>query len=228
MQLPLPIQLNASQGFDNFVSADDAFLLETLKQFASGKGESLVYLWGVKASGKTHLLHAICQQASNNQLSVSYLPLAELINYPVDVLDGQQEFDMVCIDDLQCIIEKSDWQQAVFNLFNRIREKKGRLIFTAEASPKSIGFELQDLVSRLEWGLVFHLQPLDDEHKIKALQMRAHLKGLELTDEIATYVLKRFTRDMNALFEVLDKLDEASLIKQRKITIPFIREVFEI
>lgn len=227
MQLPLPIQLNSNSGFDNFIYTDD-FLLTTLNQFAAGSGESLVYLWGAGSCGKTHLLHAICQQAASSELSVNYLPLSELIAYPVDVLSGLEDYSIICLDDIQCIVEHENWQVAVFDLFNRVRDKKGRLIFTANVSPKLLDFGLPDLLSRLEWGIVFHLQMLDDENKIKALQMRASMRGLMLSNEIAAYVLKRFTRDMKALFDILDKLDEASMIRQRKITIPFIREIFNI
>ena len=85
---------------------------------------------------------------------------------------------------------------------------------------------LADLVSRLQSGPVFHVPVLADEQKIEALKLRARQRGLELDKEPAQYLLNRFPRDLNALFEVLDRLDQESLVKQRRITIPFIREVF--
>ncbi|MDH5572845.1 MAG: DnaA regulatory inactivator Hda, partial [Gammaproteobacteria bacterium] len=39
----------------------------------------------------------------------------------------------------------------------------------------------------------------------------------------AKYLLKHCPRDMKSLFEMLDRLDHASLAAQRKLTIPFVR-----
>jgi DnaA family protein len=100
------------------------------------------------------------------------------------------------------------------------------MLFAATASPAELGLSLADLVSRLQSGPVFHVPVLDDEQKIQALRLRARQRGLELENEPAKYLLNRFPRDLNALFEVLDTLDAQSLVKQRRITIPFIREVF--
>lgn len=227
MQLPLAIQLNANLSFDNFVCPDDAFLLTTLKQFSSSEGETNIYLWGANSCGKTHLLHAVCQHAASAQLRVNYLPLTELVDHPVDILEGLEEYAVVCIDDLQVIVDRPDWQLAIFKLFNRVREKHGRMLFSAKANPKELALTLKDLVSRLEWGIVFHLRELNDEQKMLALQMRAKLKGLELTNDVVEYVLKHFTRDAGALFRLLDHLDQQSLISKRRLTIPFIKDVIK-
>jgi len=227
VQLPLAIQLNTNLSFENFFCPGDSFLLTALKQFASGAGESVLYLWGAKNSGKTHMLHAVCQHVTSAQLSVNYLPLAEMVEYPVDVLAGLDEYNIVCVDDLQAIVDRQDWQQAIFNLYNRVRERNGRMLFTANANPKELGLSLKDLVSRLEWGPVFHLHELNDEHKMQVLQQRARLRGLEINDSAADFVLKHFTRDFGALFRLLNQLDRQSLIRKRKITIPFIKDVIE-
>jgi len=225
VQLPLAIQLNTKLSFENFVCPDDEFLLTTLTQFPSDTGESLVYLWGAVGSGKTHLLHAVCQHAAAKDLSIHYLPLVEMIEYPVDVLNGLDDYAILCIDDLQMIIDRPEWQQAIFNLFNQVREKNGKMLFTANANPKELGLVLNDLVSRLEWGVIFHLHELNDEQKMQALYMRANMRGLTLNDDVVDYILRHFARDTGAIFELLDHLDRQSLISKRRITIPFIKEV---
>ena len=59
----------------------------------------------------------------------------------------------------------------------------------------------------------------------RALKLRAELRGLELPEDTARWLQRRFPRDMRSLYQVLDTLDEAALIEQRRLTIPFIREV---
>jgi len=226
VQLPLSFKLNASISFDNFIYPQEPFLLASIKQFVLGESGPVMFLWGAQSTGKTHLLQAVCQYAATEDFSVSYLPMEELIAYAPEALDGMESFSVICIDDLHLIADRPDWQQAMFNLFNRVADNGGRLLFTANVSPKELLLELKDLGSRLEWGPVFHLQELEDAEKIKVLIARGRQVGLTLGPEVASYLLSRFPRNLSALIEVLDKLDETSLVAQRKITIPFIREVF--
>jgi DnaA family protein len=226
MQLPLAIQISDSASFENFLCPDDAFLIASLEKLAVEDSRAVIYLWGASGSGKTHLLQAVCRQASEANMLASYLPLAELISLPVAMLEGMESMAVICVDDLQYLRDNPDWQQGLFNLFNRVYEQGGRMLFAAMASPAELDLSLADLQSRLQSGPVFHVPVLTDERKIEALKLRARQRGLELDNDPAKFLLNRFPRDLNALFEVLDRLDQESLIKQRRITIPFIREVF--
>jgi DnaA family protein len=90
-----------------------------------------------------------------------------------------------------------------------------------------VGISLPDLESRLTWGLTEQLTPLDDTQKLIALQYRASQGGLVLTNEVVNFLLTRLSRDMTTLIDSLDALDKASILQQRKITIPFIKEVLD-
>ena len=79
--------------------------------------------------------------------------------------------------------------------------------------------------SRLSLALVFQLQQLSDEDKLRALQLRASRRGLNLPDDVGRFILTRGARSMSALFDLLDRLDQASLQAQRKLTIPFLKEI---
>ncbi len=82
-----------------------------------------------------------------------------------------------------------EWEEALFDLFNRLRDAKTRLLVAADKPPKNLDIVLPDLVSRLSWGLVFQVQPLNDNDKVLALQLRAHLRGLDMSEEVARYIL---------------------------------------
>jgi len=88
-------------------------------------------------------------------------------------------------------------------------------------------FELRDLASRLNAGSQIELRPLRDEEQLNVMQARAAGRGLELPEETANYLWRRLRRDMGSLCAFLDRLDEASLVAQRRLTIPFVREVLE-
>jgi len=102
------------------------------------------------------------------------------------------------------------------------------LVISASDLPKKIGIELVDLVSRLEWGVCHHLQSLNDEEKLGALQLRAQLKGMRLPIDVGRFLLNRLSREMCMLLNTLDQLDNASLEAKRKLTIPFVKEVLRL
>ena len=111
----------------------------------------------------------------------------------------------------------------MFHFFNRIREHGGRLILAANNGALNLGIRLPDLRSRLSWGVTYQVQATGDKEKIQVLKLRAHQRGFEISDEVANYLMKRATREMSDLMALLDKLDYASLVEQRKLTIPFIK-----
>jgi DnaA family protein len=143
------------------------------------------------------------------------------------VLDGLESIDIICLDDIDVISGEPQWQQAIFDLYNRLLEQNKRLIITGNQSAQQLGITLPDLVSRLTWGYTEQVKALTDEEKIKALQFRAQQRGLLLSDDVVKFLLNRLSRDMGSLIESLDVLDKASIIEQRKITIPFIKDVLE-
>ena len=58
--------------------------------------------------------------------------------------------------------------------------------------------------------------------------MRAKLRGFELSKEVGRFILKRLDRQMRTLFDMLDRLDHASIVAQRKLTIPFVKDILRL
>lgn len=224
-QLPLGLRLNAASQFDNFVAGDNAELVDVLQRVASAGGETSVYCWADKGLGKTHLLQAACRRAAAARRRSAYLALRQLDGITPGVLEGWERYDLVCLDDLQAIAGDARWEEALFHLYNRLRERGASLVASGADAPGNMGLELPDLVSRLEAGLVYPLRSLDDRQRRRALQLRAAQQGVELSDETAEYLLVRVARDMSALCGMLERLDKASLAAQRRLTIPFVKSV---
>lgn len=220
-QLTLRIGLRDSATFANFFPGDNAAPLHLLQQGA----EPFVYLWGSPGSGRSHLLQAACHAEAARGGAPAYLPFAELPPGGVALLEGLEQMSLVCLDDLQAVAGDGAWEEALFHLYNRVRDAGGRLLAAADASPAALPVALPDLRSRLAWGPVFQLQSLDDAGRLAALQLRAQARGMELGEEVGAYLLRRCPRDMHALFELLERLDQASLAAQRRLTIPFVRDL---
>jgi DnaA family protein len=226
-QLPLYISLRDSATFANFLPADNAQLLLQLVDATSLKGERFIYLWGGPGSGKSHLLQAVCHALSASSHTGVYLPLAHTGMRP-EMLEGLENMPLIAIDDCQAIAGNRDWETALFNLYNRVRDRgEGHMIVTGSVNPQALGLVLPDFESRLLWGLVFQIQGLNDDQLAQALQMRAKGRGMDMPDDVAGYILRRCPRDMHTLFDLLDKLDHESLVAKRKLTIPFVKKFVE-
>lgn len=224
----IPLQLSWQEGFSfaNYFSGENAETVYYVQQIASdNSGEQFVFVWGSANAGKSHLLQAACQRAADSGLSVAYLPLIDIGNLDPEMFSGLEQMSLVCIDDVQVLTGNDLCEEALFHLYNRMRDAGNKMIVTGNIAPNVLQIKLTDLQSRLSWGPVFHLQELNDENKIAALQLRAKTRGFELTEEVGLFLIRRSTRDMTSLFALLDKLDEASLAQHRKLTIPFVRDL---
>lgn len=228
IQLTLPISIRDDATFENFYAGSNHNLLTILQRFLAKKTEFYLYLWGHTGVGCSHLLQACCHAVQQQNLTAAYIPLAEVINLSPHILENLETLDLICIDDLQFVAGKADWEEALFHLFNRVQAKQNCFLIAANNVPEELNLILRDLDSRLKSGLIFQVQELTDEQKINALQMRAKLRGLELADEVAIFLLHRSPRNLNNLFQFLEQLDNASLTAQRKLTIPFVKSVLNL
>jgi len=230
-QLALNLRLKDSACFANFYAGRNAEALDCLRRaldsMATGQlSERVIFLWGAGGSGRTHLLQALCHRAqAEHGQTFAYLPFNELATLSPALLDGLESSPLVCFDDLQAVAGVRIWEEALFALVERLRAQQGLLVVAASAAPAHIGLTLPDLVTRLTWGPIYPLHALSDEEKLAALQLRAQRLGLELPTDVASYVLARHPRDMHSLFAWLDRADRRSLVAQRRLTIPFVREL---
>lgn len=224
-QLSLSIQLRDDATFVNFTAADNAALLEQLQRGLVDPDEQFFYCWGNEGVGKSHLLQACCHAADQLGLSAVYIPLELTSELSPEMLEGLEHCDIICIDNISQVAGDADWEEALFHLYNRIREQQHTLIVTGNQSPTQLPIQLADLRSRLAWGLVYQVRPLSDADKLATLTARAKQRGFHMSQEVAEFLLKRVARDMKSLFTILDQLDQASLQQQRPITIPFVKSV---
>ncbi len=223
-QLALPLQLADHAVFASFLAGDNDTLVAALVDLSGGGAGQGCWLWGAAATGKTHLLQAVCDAAGDRS---AYLPLDMLCAAGPGILEGLESRDLVCIDDIDRVAGDNEWERALFRLYNALHEAGGQLVVAAAATPRETGFSLADLASRMSKLPVFQLRVLTDEQRVAALQLRARHRGLELPDDTASFMLRRSRRDMASLYDLLDRLDHEALKAKRRLTIPFVRGVLE-
>ena len=224
-QLPLGISLAPGATFESYFAGPNTFAVGALEAAADGRGERQLLLAGEAGLGKTHLLQAACHRAGARGARCAYLPLDGALGGHVEVLDGLEALDLVALDGLEHVVGQADWEQGLFGLINQAREHGRCLLFAANAAPAALGVGLADLASRLAWGPVLRLEALDETQRRDALIARAAVLGLELSAQVATYLLRHYPRDLASQLAQLDTLDRASLARGRRLTVPFVKEV---
>jgi DnaA family protein len=221
-QLALPLQLADHAVFASYLESGNEALVATLTRIATDNEGYGCWLWGASATGKTHLLQAVCEAAGDR---AAYLPLSAVAEFGPGILDGLTSRELICIDDIDRVAGQPDWEAALFDLCNQVFDAGLQLLVSAKSAPRECPIELADLKSRLVRLPVFQIHALGEDDLVSALKLRSRHRGLELPDETARYLLKRSRRDMVSLYELLDTLDKEALRAKRRLTIPFVREV---
>lgn len=221
-QLALPLQLADHAVFASFLAKGNEELIAILSAVSDSSGGSGYWIWGAAATGKTHLLQAVCERAGDRSV---YVPLAMLADAGPGLIDGLDSRELVCIDDLHTVVGDPLWERALFSLYNDLLATGGQMIVAARMAPRECPIDLADLASRMSQLTTYNVQALADADRSAALQLRARHRGLELPDETARYLITRSRRDMASLYGLLDTLDREALRAQRRLTVPFVRDV---
>lgn len=227
-QLALAIQIQEGTRLEDFCWTNNELLHKEIHALLHGNSQQILYLWGNHGSGKSHLLQACCQELLPAS-SAAYLPLQILKEWGPEAIEDMEQHHLLCIDDIDVIAGNPEWEETLFHLYNRVKDKEDSLlIFSGKLPPATLQLSLPDLKSRLSWGLVLQMHELNDEDKIKTLQHHAQKRGFHFPSNVGQFLITRCSRNMHDLNQLLNHLDEASLAAQRKITIPFVKSALGI
>lgn len=221
-QLLLDIQPVPSPTLTNFIPGRNAELLSMLSTIVSQQDdERFVYIWGGSGCGKSHLLRAVVDAYTQKNLKAAYCCAKKLHEFVAD-----ETIDCLAIDDIDALT-LSD-QINFFNLYNELRdESHAVLLMSGMSAPMHLDMR-QDLVTRLGWGLIYQVLELTEDERIQAMRQHAAGRGFELSEEICHYLLRHGRRDLRSLLMTLEALDRYSLVYQRQITIPLLRELLQV
>ncbi len=221
-QLSLLLDLKPHPSFKNFVIGKNAELIQSLKDLCSlSAREHLLYVWGERGVGKSHLLLAVKQLCLQRSLSCI-------------LLKGEDEFtntvkrtkaSLLIIDNVHRLTDKN--QHVLFNWYNEFKDNGGTLLVAGNIAPPRLPLR-QDLLTRLSWGLVYRVHALTDDEKFDAMMKYSRELGFTVSKDVVNYVLRRNSRDLSYLLNILDGLDYYSLDTRRRVTVPLVKEFFAV
>lgn len=227
-QLSLNVTLPDGFSFESFCPLPGNEDILTLLQTPFWEEFPQIFLFGDSGSGKSHLLQACCYRLQHNFYAAHYLSLRDLSKFGTGVIDGLDgQATLLALDDVDTVMGNRAWEEALFHLINRCRERQQALLLSAGKRPHELDCELPDLASRLRWGPIYQLQHLDDAQALEVFKWRARNRGFGISEQVAHYISKHLPKDIQSLMDLLQYLDTESLQGGRKITIPFIQKTLQ-
>lgn len=225
-QLPLALRYTPDQRFETFIAAPVG-ALQQLRRLGASPQADWLYLSGASGSGKTHLCIALCAASEQIGRRAAYVPMAAARGRAREALDALEGMDVIAVDGLEAIAGSTHDEVALFDFHNRARAASQNVVYTASVAPEALSMTLPDLRSRLSQCTRIVLPSLDDEGRRALLRDRARRRGLVMEEAALDWMLIHCERDPATLTALLDRLDRESLAAQRRITVPFLRQVME-
>ena len=223
-QLALQIQINEKASLNNFfVSKNNNKTIQILKNILLNSNNGVqIFIDDLGSNGKSYLLQAICNDFSNSNNSSIYIPMQEVINLDPSIFEGVSELNLICIDDVDIINKRREWEIALFNLINECYEKDCFLLLSGSINKLEA---IPDLVSRIKKMETLRLEPINDDELLEATQAISKNLNIEISDKNMNYLINNSKRDIKTIFRTLSQLERESLERKKSIGLNLIKEV---
>ena len=243
--LQVGLKLHPDYTFDNFVVGPSNRLAHASCIAVSstiGKAGSTynpLFLYGNSGLGKTHLLHAVCCEAQHtsvlsgtakgqsNGIVIQLLSCEDFVNRFIKAIEEgnlsgfQSQFrtaDALIIDDIQFLRRREQSQEEFFHTFN---------VLYADSPPSEIPSLEARLISRFNWGLVARIDPPSFETRAAIVQKKAHLRGLNISDEIAEYIAGKVQTNIRELEGALTTIYALAITTGEEISMNLARSALD-
>lgn len=225
-QLPLAWPAPPSARLEQFDATGNESLPGLLQALLSAsRGAAPVLLTGPAGAGKTHLLAGCGEAGRGRGLACAYVALSRWASFDGDALEALSGQDVLMVDEVERAAGLPAHELALFDLYNRLRDRGGRLLMASREPPSRLPVALPDLRSRLEAASRVPVQPLPEPARRRLVAGRARERGFELDEAVLDFVFRHHRRDLPALLALVDRLDRESLVRQRRVTVPLVRAV---
>jgi chromosomal replication initiator protein len=228
---PVQKNFNSRYTFDSFVVGPNSRLAHAASQAVAenpAKAYNPLFLYGGVGLGKTHLLHAIGNEAARNHQNILYVSSEEFTNDLINAIrrhdtstfrEKYRKVDVLLIDDIQFIAGKESTQEEFFHTFNTLHGQDKQIVISSDRPPKAMVTLEERLRSRFEWGLIVDIQPPELETRIAILRFKAEQAGRVVPDEILESVAKKIQANIRELEGALTRILAFSDLSGRPLTL---------
>ena len=225
--------------FDSFVTGPGnhlAYAASVAVADHPGTAYNPLFIHGGVGLGKTHLLQAICQSLLHraDSLRLCYLSCDAFVNQFLNcVQKGQmnhfrhryRHVDLLIIDDIHFLANRERTQEEFFHTFNDLYQSNRQIVLSSDSPPTEIPKLEERLVSRFQGGFVALITKPTFETRVAILRAKATLRGLELPDDVVSYVAAKIDSNARELEGAINSIQGYAAIQERPITLQLARDV---
>lgn len=234
--------LNKDYMFDTFIVGPNNQMAYAAAYAVTQKLSNIynpLFIYGGSGLGKTHLLHAIAHELKKKDphVVVLYQPADRFVNEFINAIrfdkvhqfqSKYKDIDVLLIDDIQCISNKEQTQEAFFNIFNTLHDAHKQIVFSSDSYPADIQGLAERLRSRLAWGLVADVQVPTLETKIAILKRKSELHNEHLPDEVADFIASRVVSNVRELEGALIRVSAFAALTKQAISLDLAKKVLRV
>jgi chromosomal replication initiator protein len=225
--------------FDNFVvGKPNELAYAAARRVADTENPAFnpLFLYGGVGLGKTHLMHAIAWHIRIHfpHRRVIYMSAEKFMYQFVralrfkDTVSFKEQFrsvDVLMIDDVQFIGGKDTTQEEFFHTFNALVDRNRQVIISADKSPQDLDRVEERLRSRLGWGLVADLHPVNYELRLGILHAKADKLGCPVPDKVMEFLAHKIASNVRELEGALNRIVAHAQLVGRTISLEMTQEV---
>lgn len=241
-KLKIDSQLNPNYHFDNFIEGDCNRLARSagmaIAKRPGGTAFNPLIIFGDVGLGKTHLAQAVGNEVLGQYpgKTVLYVSSEKFTNQIIqsiknnavnDFVNFYQLVDVLIVDDIQFLANKTKTQEIFFHIFNQLHQNGKQLILTSDRPPKDLDGMEERLISRFKWGLSADLQAPDLETRMAILESKMNREGIELPYNVTEFICYNIKNNIRELEGVLVSLIAQSSLNRREIDLVLAKEVIK-
>lgn len=234
--------INPKYTFENFVVGGcNQFTVAASNAVAENPGKKYnpLFIYGGVGLGKTHILHAIANKIKETQpnLNIIYATIEKFTNDFIEAIQSKNNFDfrakyrnadVLIIDDIQFISNKTGTQEEFFHTFNELIQKGKQIIISSDKPPKNISLLEERLRSRFEWGLITDIGFPDIETRIAILKKKVQIEKYNVTNEVLEFIAESVKTNIREMEGLLTRaVFYAPLVGSNVVTIETAKEALK-
>lgn len=231
--------INPLYQFDTFVVGPSNSLAHGAAYAVSqslGTAYNPLFIYGGTGLGKTHLLHAIGNEARrrSKDVLVHYETADQFIHKFIQAIrfdkahlfrEQYLKIDVLLIDDIQFLSKKEQTQETFFHIFNALHEQGKQIVITSDTTPDEIQGLHKRLISRMEWGLVADMYTPDFETKVAILTRKAESAAIDLPEDVCHFIAQSVNSNIRQLEGALVRIEAYASLSGQKITLSLAQHV---
>ncbi len=203
---------------------------------APGTTYNPLFIHSALGLGKTHLLHALFHELhlSHPGIRVLAFPADQFVQLVQRASDtatlpalhrSLTDTDVFLLDDIHRFMDRPQAAAAFLDIFNHLHTHQGQIIVSADRAPSLMTGLPAPLVSRLQWGLVVHMDAPTPEMRQQFICEKSAAFSLSLADEIVAYLSTNTFGPIRELEGILNSLRGRATLLHESIDLSLVQEV---